>query len=66
MPIYSTRLLKRLYDHLWTEENQHDAVARSFKDRIKANVWCGLVGDRLISPHIFDQSSNADKYLNFL
>ncbi len=41
-------------------------VMRSFQDRLKANIWYGLVDDHLIDPHIFDQSLNADRHLNFL
>ncbi len=39
---------------------------RSFQDRFEANVWWGLVSGHLIGPHIFDQSLNANRYLNFL
>ncbi len=55
-----------LNNHLWVEESPHATVARSFQDRFKTNVLCGLVGDRHIGPHIFDQSLNANKYLNVL
>ncbi len=30
-------------DDLWAEENPHATVAKSFQDRFKANVRCGLV-----------------------
>ncbi len=41
-------------------------MTTSFQDRFKANVLCGLVGDHLIGSHIFDQSLNADRYVNSL
>ncbi len=46
--------------------SQTSVMITFFQDRFKANVWRGLIGDRLIGHHIFDQSLNANRYLNFL
>lgn len=30
------------------------------------NVWCGLIGNRLLGPHFFDEPLTGEVYLNFL
>ncbi|ENN73068.1 hypothetical protein YQE_10306, partial [Dendroctonus ponderosae] len=30
------------------------------------NVWCGIIGDRIIGPHLFERHVNGNMYTNFL
>lgn len=53
-------------DHLWSRENPRATVVRSFQERFSINVWCGIVDDKILGPHIFDASLNGEKYLHFL
>ena len=52
--------------HIWQDENPHATVARSHQDQFSLNVWCGLINDHMIGPHIFPGRLNGDMYVNFL
>jgi hypothetical protein len=30
------------------------------------NVWCGVIGDRLFKPYVFDENLTGDTYEEFL
>jgi hypothetical protein len=38
----------------------------SFSDIFSVNVWCGIIGNRLIGPHFFQGTLTGAKYLAFL
>ncbi|KAJ8950562.1 hypothetical protein NQ318_015695 [Aromia moschata] len=52
--------------HVWCDENPH--AYRNFRDQrnFSVNVWCGIVGDVLIGPHILPDRLTGNGYLNFL
>ena len=34
--------------HMWSHENPHETRVINFQRRISVNVWCGVLGNRLI------------------
>jgi len=41
-------------------------VESNYQHRFSINVWCGVIGDQLIGPYIFQQRLTGDIYANFL
>jgi hypothetical protein len=52
--------------HVWANENPHAIRLAGSQRKFSVNVWCGLINDRLIGPHIFPERLTAIVYLNFL
>lgn len=52
--------------HYWAQENPHIHVPRRNQGRFGCNVWCGLIGNRLIGPIVFQGQLNGQRYLDFL
>ncbi|XP_054279103.1 uncharacterized protein LOC128997489 [Macrosteles quadrilineatus] len=52
--------------HIWAEDNPHATVETNFQQRFSVNVWCGLLNDKLVGPHILDGAQNGVSYLHFL
>lgn len=54
--------------HHWApkEQNPHQKRPRAFQRRFSANVWAGVIGNRLIGPHFLPDNLNGDNYLDFL
>lgn len=52
--------------HIWDSENPRIARQISPQYRFSVNLWAGIVGNRLIGPHILPDRLNSDNYLNFL
>jgi len=38
--------------HTWSRGNPHEARGTNFQGTFVVNVWCGLLGDKLIKPAI--------------
>lgn len=53
-------------EHFWAQENPHETLECNFQERFSVNVWCGIIDDQLIGPHIFESSLTGEMYLNFL
>ena len=53
-------------EHYWAEENPHQLVQCNFQERFSVSVWCGIIDDRLIGPHIFEHRLTGETYLDFL
>lgn len=53
-------------DHTWATENPRVFKVTKTQYTFKVNVWAGIVGHRLIGPHIFDGNLNSAQYLDFL
>jgi hypothetical protein len=47
-------------------DNHHSVVERAFQHRFSVNVWCGLIGDHVIWPFVFEQCVTADNHVNCL
>lgn len=50
----------------WSQENPRFVVNNNFQRRFSCNVWCGLLGDRLIGPFFIDGSLNQFNYHQLL
>jgi hypothetical protein len=48
----------------WSRENHHVLVVveQNFQRRFSVNVWCGILGDRLVGPFFIDGCLNQAKY----
>jgi len=46
--------------HTWSHENPHETHVTNFQRRFSVNVWCGVLGNRLIRPeHICNYPDNV-------
>lgn len=59
-------LFNRHNEHHWAQENPNIVVPRRNQVRFGFNVFCGLLGNRLIGPIIFDGTLTAARYLEIL
>ena len=59
-------LFNRKNTREWARENPHSYREFRFQGRQSVNVWCGILGDRVIGPYFFDTVLNGDRYLEFL
>lgn len=50
----------------WSTENNHVVVQHNFQNRFSVNVWCGILGDRLVGPFFVEGNLNQEKYNNLL
>lgn len=59
-------MFNRHNERYWSIENPHQFQERRPQIRFSLNVWVGLLGDTIIGPYIYEETLNADRYLNFL
>lgn len=52
--------------HYWEEENPHALKERHFQHEFKLNIWCGIIGDKLLGPYVLPPNLNGGSYLFFL
>ena len=52
--------------HRWSHRNPHGTCVIHFQRRFSMNVWCGVVGNRLIGPFVFDNNLTGNTYEAFL
>lgn len=52
--------------HYWSQNNPHWMQEVQYQGRWSVNVWCGIIGGKIIGPYIFDETLNGNVYLNFL
>jgi len=52
--------------HTWSHENPHETRVTNFQRKFSVNVWCGLLGNRLIGPFVFDSNLTGNTYEAFL
>lgn len=52
--------------HFWAVDNPHVTRERGFQHRFHVNVWAGIIGNRLIGPHIFPGQLDGEMYAIFL
>ena len=38
--------------HTWSHDNPHETRVMNFQRRFSVNVWCGVIGNRLIRPFV--------------
>lgn len=52
--------------HVYAYENPHAIRETHFQQRFQVNVWAGVIGNKLIGPHVFEENLNGNVYHNFL
>jgi len=52
--------------HTWSHDNPHETSVTNFQKRFSVNVWCGVLGNRLIGPFVFDNNLTGNTYEAFL
>jgi hypothetical protein len=52
--------------HKWSHKNPHGTRVTNFKRRFFVNVWCGVLGNRLIGPSVFQNNLTENTYEAFL
>jgi len=50
--------------HLWDRDNPHGTVESNYQHLFDLNVWCGVIGDKLIGSYVFPQRLTGDIYAN--
>lgn len=53
-------------EHQWSRNNPHAIRVESSQHRFSVNVWAGILGNRIVGPHFFEGTLNANLYFNFL
>lgn len=59
-------MFNRKNEHYWSVENPRQFREIRHQRRFHLNVWCGILGDRLLGPFIYEETLNGERYLNFL
>lgn len=59
-------LFNRHNEHYWAQENPHIVIPRRNQVRFGFSVFCGIMGNRLLGPIIFDGTLTAQRYLEIL
>lgn len=52
--------------HYWSQQNPHWIREVNHQRPWSVNVWCGIIGDKLIGPYFIDGNLNGNKYRNLL
>lgn len=59
-------MFNRNHHFYWASENPRNVIETNVQIRFKVNVWCGLLGNKIIGPIFIDGQLNADKYKDLL
>ena len=52
--------------HTWPHDNPHETSVTNFQRRFAVNIWCGVIGNRLITSFVFDNNLTGNTYVAFL
>ena len=52
--------------HTWSHDNQHETSVANFQRRFTVNVMCGVLGNKLIGPFVYDNNLTGNAYEFFL
>ena len=52
--------------HTWSHDNPHETSVTNFQRRLSVNVWCGVLGNKLIGPFVFENNLTGNTYEGFL
>ncbi|KAJ4449127.1 hypothetical protein ANN_00522 [Periplaneta americana] len=52
--------------HVWAYENPRATVSSHHQVRFSLNMWAGIIGDRLVGPHVLVNRLTGQAYTNFL
>lgn len=59
-------MFNRHNEHLWMQENPRRLRERRPQRKFGFNVWCGIIGSRILGPFIYDENLTGNRYLHFL
>lgn len=59
-------VFNRKNTHFWAQQNPHLSIERRNQHRFGFNVWCGILGTRIIGPIVYNGSLTGERYLHFL
>lgn len=62
----TSRGCHRRNTHHWSDANPFNIQEIQFQGRQSVSVWCGLIGDRVLNPIIFEGCLTGPRYLNML
>lgn len=51
---------------LWAVENSHWLRQVEHQKQWSVNVWCGIIGDKIIGPYFINGNLNINIYANFI
>ncbi|KAJ4447989.1 hypothetical protein ANN_09999 [Periplaneta americana] len=66
---YHLQLVQALHElgsHVWGYENPRTTVPSHHQVRFSLNMWAGIIGDRLVGPHVLVNRLTGQAYTNFL
>jgi len=52
--------------HMWSHDNPHETSVSNFERKFTVNVWCFVLGNKLIGPFVFDNNVKGNAYEVFL
>ncbi|KAL2719288.1 hypothetical protein V1478_010750 [Vespula squamosa] len=52
--------------HLWAAENPHWLRQVKHQKQWSVNVWCDIIGDKIIGPYFINGNLNDNIYANFM
>jgi len=52
--------------HTWSHDKPHETLVTKFRRRFSVNVRCGVLGNKLIGPFVFDENLTGNAYEAFL
>ncbi|KAL3271799.1 hypothetical protein HHI36_022269, partial [Cryptolaemus montrouzieri] len=52
--------------HLWSYENPRAILKRRSQYKFSVSAWCAFHNNRLIGPHVFNETLNGERFLEFL
>jgi len=59
-------MFNRKNKHFYAQNNPHLVEETKPQNRFSLNMWCGIIGNRLIGPKIIDGNLNGERYVNLL
>ncbi|XP_018494180.1 uncharacterized protein LOC108863935 [Galendromus occidentalis] len=62
----SRGFFNRKNTHYWSETKLPNFRETNSQYRFSLNVWCGIIGSRIIGPHIYEGTLNGEGYRNFI
>lgn len=59
-------MFNRHNEHLWMQEKPRRLRERRPQRKFWFNVWCRIIGSRILGPFIYDENLTGQRYLHFL
>ncbi|ERL94955.1 hypothetical protein D910_12227, partial [Dendroctonus ponderosae] len=59
-------MFNRHNEHIWNQTHPHHVEQRRPQIKFGFNVWCGIVGSKILGPFTFQCTLNGGRYLQFL